>query len=538
MYIKFYGFLEKPFELTPDPKFLYFTPSHRKALASIIYGIRERISFISITGEAGTGKTTLIYSLLKSLDEKVKTVFIFHPTINFKDLLKTILLELDVKVVDESKMGLLRQLIQYLIQMASMDESLAIIIDEAQNLPKEVMEELQMFSSLESKLVQIVLVGQPELEEKLNSSEGLRQLKQNIGIRCQIQGLSDEESLEYIDHRLRLVGSSSFETFTPKAISMICLYAQGIPRVINILCDNAFRIGYSLSKKRIDVDIILEVIKEMEGPSIQKTMPASTTVVNKFRPFPFRLNFFLNKTSLAILSLLFLGVIILLTHGYLQRRPTKMSNIKSLKDLYVDTKPSSPSPPPQTKTEDLSKNEIRHPLGESEPVSSEFLQSASSPPTSLTTSRREDKLKGVITVKEGQTISYLTRKYYRMANKTLIDLVLDFNPEINNVHLILVDQEIKIPNITEELLIIRSPDHSYKIHVGTFQTPEPPRLFRDEPVLKGKKIEVLPRKVSPQETWYRVVIGEFNDKDEVLKVIHLLKGKELLPAFGGLLKIE
>jgi general secretion pathway protein A len=538
MYNKFYGFSEKPFELTPDPKFLYFTPSHRKALGSMIYGIKERISFISMTGEVGTGKTTLIYYLFNSLDEKVKTVFIFHTTITFKDLLKTILLDLDVKVVDESKMGLLNQLIQYLTQMDARDETLAIIIDEAQNLPREVMEELKMFSNLESKLLQIVLVGQPELEEKLNSSEGLRQLKQNIGIRDQIRALSGEESKEYIDHRLRLVGSSSFETFTPKAISMICLHAKGIPRMINILCDNALRIGYSLSQKRIDVDIIHEVIKEMEGPSMQKEIPSSATVVNKSGPFPFRLNFFLNKTSIAILCLLCLGVIILLAHGYLQRRPTKMSNIKSLKDLYVDSKPSSPSPPPQKKTEGLSKEEVRHPLGESEIVSSEFLQSASPPSSSFTTSRGEDKLKGVMIVKEGQTISYLTLKYYRMVNQTLIDLVLDFNPEIKNVHLILVDQEIRIPNITEELLIIRSPDSSYKIHLGTFQTPEPARLFRDEPVLKGKKIEVLPRKVSPQEIWYRMVIGEFNDKDEVLKVIHLLKGKGLLPAFGGLSKIE
>ena len=538
MYKKFYGFSEKPFELTPDPKFLYFTPSHRKALTSMIYGIKERIGFISMTGEVGTGKTTLIYCLFNSLDEKVKTVFIFHTTIAFKDLLQTILLDLDVKVVDESKMGLLHQLIQYLTQMDARGETLAIIIDEAQNLPREVMEELKMFSNLEPKLLQIVLVGQPELEEKLNSSEGLRQLKQNIRIRCQIQGLSDEESMEYIDHRLRLVGSSSFETFTPKAISMICFHAKGIPRMINILCDNAFRIGYSLSQKRIDVDIIHEVIKEMEGPSIQKEIPSSTTVVNKSRPFPFGMNFFLNKTSIAILCLICLGVIILFIYGYLQPKPAKMSSIKSFKGLHVDNQPASPSPPPQKKTEGLSKEEVRHPLGESEIVSSEFLQSASPPSASFTTSRGEDKLKGVMIVKKGQTISYLTLKYYRMVNQTLIDLILDFNPEIKNVDLILVDQVIKIPNITEELLIIQSSGNSYKIHVGTFQTPESARLFRDKPVLKGKKIEVLPRKVSPQETWSRVVIGEFKDKDEVLKVIHLLKGEGLLPAFGGLSKIE
>jgi general secretion pathway protein A len=509
MYNEFYGFSEKPFELTPNPRFLYLTRSHREALASMTHGIKNPKGFISMTGEVGTGKTTLIYSLLNNLDEKVKTVFIFHTTITFNDLLKTILRELDLTAVKENKMDLLHQLIQYLVLMGTRGETLAIIIDEAQNLPRKVMGELQMFSNLESKVIQIVFVGQPELEDKLNS-EDLKQLKQSIKIRCQIRVLSEEESKGYIDHRLRLVGSSSSEIFTPKAISMICSYAQRIPRVINVTCDNALLMGYSLPKKRIDVDIIREVIKNMEGPSLQKTIPSSTTIANKFRAFPFGLQFSLNKAYPIIISLLFLGALILLTLRYFEQKSAKTWDIKSIKSRYVDTEPSSTSTSIQI----------------------------TPPSASIATMGREYKLKEVVVVKKGQNISQLTQKYYGMANITLIDFILDLNPEITNVHLIIVNQKIKIPNITEESLIIQSPDRTYKIHAGTFETPDNAKLYSDEPVFKGKKIEILPLKVSPRETWYRVVIGKFDNKNEVLKMISLLKENGLLPAFGGLVKIE
>jgi general secretion pathway protein A len=277
MYNEFYGFSEKPFEVTPDPRFLYLTPSHREALDSMIDGIKNRRGFISITGEAGTGKTTLIHSLLNSLGEKVKTIYIFHSTITFKELLKTILSELDLGVGEESEPAFLYRLVKYLTQMGA-DETLAIIIDEAQNLAEELMQELQMFSDLEAKAIQIVLVGQPE-------SQGLSQFKQRIRIKHQIRALTGEESMDYIDRRLRLVGRSSSQMFTPKALSMICSYAQGIPRIINILCDNAFLMGYNLSQKKIDVDIIREVIKDIKGPNLQKTILSSfTAALREFLP--------------------------------------------------------------------------------------------------------------------------------------------------------------------------------------------------------------------------------------------------------------
>lgn len=287
MYNEFFGFSDKPFGDAPDPRFLYFTPSHREALDSMIKGIEDRSGFISITGEAGTGKTTLIYSFLNRLDEKVKVVYISYSSVTFEELLDSILLELDPRVVEDSGPAFFR-LAKKLTQMAA-DETIAVIIDEAHSLHIEVIQKLRMFSNLEPRVIQIVLVGQCELEDKLDS-QSLSQFKQGIRIKHQIGVLTREESMDYIDHRLRLVGRNSSQMFTPKAISMICSYAQGIPRIINNLCDNAFLMGYHLLQKKIDVDIIRPIIKNSKGPSLQKTIFSSiTTALREFRPSLIRL---------------------------------------------------------------------------------------------------------------------------------------------------------------------------------------------------------------------------------------------------------
>jgi LysM repeat protein len=177
---------------------------------------------------------------------------------------------------------------------------------------------------------------------------------------------------------------------------------------------------------------------------------------------------------------------------------------------------------------------LKSPGGNAEPSFSPTSSQATSPHASISTLGREYTLKRITAVKKGQTLSQLSQEYYGMVNLTLIDLLLELNPSIDNVHLIVVDQEIKIPHLTEGLLMMPSPDHTYKIHAGTFEAPDSAKLYGDEPALKGQTIEILPRKVSPRETWYRVMIGKFDNKDDVLKRISLLKEKRLLPAFGGL----
>jgi len=509
MYNEFYGFSEKPFELIPNPKFLYLTRSHREALASMTHAIKNRNGFISVTGDVGTGKTTLIYSLLNNLGERVRIVLIFHTTLTFNELLKTILSELHVVTSKEDTADLLRQLAQYLLQMKSKDEMLTIIIDEAQSLPPNVMKDFQMLTPLGSKGMKIVFVGQPDFEDRLNS-EDLKPLKQSIEVRRQIRGFSQEESTKYIDHRLRLVGKSSSEIFSPDAISLVCRYSRGIPRVINSLCDNALLIGFRLSQKRIDPDTIRAAIKNLEGPSPRKTILSPPIIASRFHAFPFGSQFLVKKGLLfVILPLLCLGALFL-TYRYLQLKPTEMQKIPSLKDPTIHTEPASTAPSSQRP-----------------------------PPSAVAAvSDREYSLKKIVAVKKGQTISQLTQEYYGKVNLTLIDLLLEVNPTITNVHLILVDQEIKIPNITEPLLIIPSPDHTYKMHAGTFENSDPAKIYSDERILKEKKIEILPRRVSPRETWHRVIIGKFDNKEEALRMVFLLKERGLLPAFGGLSNVR
>ncbi len=341
MYTSFYNFTEKPFNLTPDPKFLYYTPSHREALASMIYGINERRGFVCITGEVGTGKTTLIYTLLNNLNEKVKTAFVYHTTATFEQLLGYILMDLNVKTTKEDKMILVQQLNDHMVHNIARDETLAIIIDEAQNLPVSVMEELRMLSNLETckqKLIQILLVGQPELEAKLDSQE-LRQLKQRIGIRRTIKPLTPDESREYINHRLNMVGSTTGQVFTSDAVALICKHAQGIPRMINILCDNAFLIGYSLSKEKITGKIIGEVIRDLDGDTEKKPAPAPELTGTPLPPAekesPSRnIRFYL----VSIILLIALAVISLAIRGFFREKPVH-ENVPQLTEL---------APPPET----------------------------------------------------------------------------------------------------------------------------------------------------------------------------------------------
>jgi general secretion pathway protein A len=524
MYNEFFGFSETPFEPTPNPKFLYLSRSHREALASMTHAVKNRKGFISVTGDVGTGKTMLIHAFLTHLDERVKTVHIFHTTLTFNELLKTILSELHVADIKEDTADLVNQLAQYVRQLNSKDEMLAIILDEAQDLPPIVMKDLQTITPLGSKGMKIVFVGQPGFEDKLKA-EDLEPLKQSIETRRQIRGFSEEESANYIDHRLKLVGRSSLEIFSPEALSLICSYSRGIPRVINILCDNALLMGHRSSTKKIEVDIIHEAIRNLEGPRRRKALFSSTAVVNKFYAFPFGLNFLFKKATLIIaLSLLCLGAFISLTHRYLQQKSTEISEIKSLQTHKVKTQP--PSSP-------ISSQKTPPPPQKLQPLPQKTPPPAPAPAAAL---GREYTLKKIVAVKKGQTISQLSQEYYGMVNLTLIDLLLDLNPTITNVHLILVDQEIKIPNITEKLLIVPSPDHTYQIHAGTFETPDSVKPYGDEPALKGKKVETLSRGVSPREAWHRVLIGKFDNEEEASKMIFLLKEKGLLPAFGGILK--
>lgn len=267
MYEKFYGFTEKPFNTTPDSRFFFPSDKHYEALSSLIYAIRERKGFIVITGEIGAGKTTVCRALLNKVDINTKVTLITNTHLNSKELITEILDDLEVDYKPGTKQKLLSQLNAYLIRQLSSDINVVLIIDEAQNLPSKVLEEIRMLSNLETereKLIQIILIGQPQLREKLQHVN-LAQFKQRVTVYYHIDALTKDETEHYIFHRLRLVESNGFfYVFTPAAIDLIYEHSGGIPRLINIICDSALLSGFIYNTKRIGEQIIKEVVKERD----------------------------------------------------------------------------------------------------------------------------------------------------------------------------------------------------------------------------------------------------------------------------------
>jgi general secretion pathway protein A len=253
MYTAFYGLREKPFSLTPDPKFLFLSESHREALAHLLYGIEEGEGFIAVTGEVGTGKTTLCRTLVRKLGEDTQLAFVFNPSLSGEDLLRAISIEFGLITEGYSRADLNDQLNQFLLETSRAGGRALLIVDEAQNLGAASLEEIRLLSNLEtssSKLLQILLFGQPELDVMLDSHE-LRQLRQRITVRWNLSALTAAETGDYIRHRLRVAAGRECDLFNDKAIREIRSRAGGIPRLINVLCDRALLVGYAAGESKL-----------------------------------------------------------------------------------------------------------------------------------------------------------------------------------------------------------------------------------------------------------------------------------------------
>jgi general secretion pathway protein A len=267
MHEEYYGFVEKPFSLTPDPKYLYKSESHANAFDLLQYAIRRREGFVVVTGDIGTGKTTLCRAILEQLDRKTFTALVLNPFISEDDLLRLILHDFGVVSREEIKRGrlagiskqeLIDTLNEFLLSLLPLGATALLIIDEAQNLPRQVLEQIRILSNLETnkeKLLQIVLVGQLNLQDILRSPE-LRQLDQRISIRYELKPLNREESAAYVAHRLTIAGGGASVSFTAKALDLVFRYTGGIPRLINLLCDRALLGGFSARTNRITPEIV------------------------------------------------------------------------------------------------------------------------------------------------------------------------------------------------------------------------------------------------------------------------------------------
>jgi general secretion pathway protein A len=267
MYLSFYGLKEEPFAATPDPRFLYFTSGHRDALAHLVYGVQENTGFLVLTGEVGTGKTSLLRALLQRLDGTVAVAFIVNSGLSFDGILEYMLEEFGIPTPAASRAQRLVALHRFLSERAHAGQRVLLIIDEAHRLRQGTLEHIRLLANFETptqQRLQILLVGQPELRAKL-ALPALRQLRQRITLRAVIPPLSAPDIGRYIRRRLQVAGARDPDLFTERAVSRIARYADGIPRIVNTVCGYALLIGYADQRRQLDVDIVKRAVRYIES---------------------------------------------------------------------------------------------------------------------------------------------------------------------------------------------------------------------------------------------------------------------------------
>ena len=295
MYESYYGFDEKPFSLTPDPKYLYRSESHANAFELLQYAIERREGFVVITGDIGTGKTTLCRALLEKIDRRTFTALVLNPFLSEEDLLRAILQDLGVvsragerlASRQPSKQELVNTLHDFLLSLVPLGGRAVLIIDEAQNLPLPILEQIRILSNFETdkeKLLQIFLIGQLNLVPLLRSPE-LRQLDQRVSIRYQLRPLTEDEVGAYVSHRLAIANGSKGVVFAPAALRVVYDYSAGIPRLINMLCDRALLAGYTAQTTRIDEDLVITAAEGLDlKPLARSSRSIFTRLLGRTRP--------------------------------------------------------------------------------------------------------------------------------------------------------------------------------------------------------------------------------------------------------------
>jgi general secretion pathway protein A len=411
MYLKYYGIKKQPFHITPDPEFLYLSPSHREALAAIIYGIEQRKGFIAIIGAVGVGKTTILRSYLETSEKKhLKIIYIFNTRLTFEELLKTIYHELGLHIETDDVLMMINKLYEILIEEYKQGNTVVLIIDEAQNMPVDTLENLRMLSNLETskdKLIQIVLVGQPEFEDKINLNR-LRQLRQRLAIRSIILPLTKNESMEYIRFRLQKAGSNAASVFTTEALKKIIKKANGIPRVLNILCDNALITGFGYRQKPVSNKITREIIRDFEGLEQRSS--------DRWWLF-----------AVPVVALLLLGVtmwFVLYNETYTVKAPVIMPHEEKKPDNpFKEIKPTEKPAAQDNQMEPApAKNEVAPVIGKSEPGVT------------------------IKTVVPGDTLSKLAQKVYGNTDNKVMKTIQQNNPQITDPNLIHAGSTIIFPD--------------------------------------------------------------------------------------------
>jgi general secretion pathway protein A len=425
MYLNFFQLQREPFHVTPDPAFFYFFAGHREALAALLYGVEQRKGFIAVTGEVGVGKTTILRAFLERIDQgQTKVIYLLNANVAFDDLLKTLLQEFGADPEAENAFLRVNQLHRVLIEQFRQGRNVVLIIDEAQNMPAETLEGLRVLSNLETatdKLLQIVFCGQPEFDEKLARPE-LRQLKQRIAVRATVTPLTEAEGISYIQHRVALAGAADRVLFTKGAIRQIVKEAQGIPRLINILCDNALVTAFGYQERQVKGRVAREIIANRKAQAHLR---------------PVRWRFPAVGVAAAAMAV---GVFLSGAIDFGLRRDVQPSPAEAQRPLLQLPPPISDSVAAPT--------QVALPVVPDTPTG-EVAQTAAAEPAAVKGSEQEPVTR---VVKPGDRLLNLVEAVYGVRDERLVQLVQRHNSQLKNSNLIRVGDRLVFPAADREEL--------------------------------------------------------------------------------------
>jgi type II secretory pathway predicted ATPase ExeA len=572
MYTSYFGFREKPFNVTPDPRFFYPNPVYQEAYATLLCGIRERKGFVVLTGEAGTGKTTLLRRLMDNLGGTVRFVFFYNTNLTFEELLTFTCKELALSVKGRRRLPKIQALNDFLIEQLRRGGTVALLIDEAQNLNEEVLENLRLLSNLETgseKLLQIVLIGQPELENMLDKPK-FRQLKQRIALRYRLDRLKEREVGSYIDYRLRAVGYESNNLFTPDGLEPIAIYSKGVPRLINVICDNALMVTYASSRKKVSGDVIREVAcdlrlepdvratkvtvrpaveaeapkeKGTEAPNGQgtKAPKGKETKANDDEPLKPERRHFTWVAVGSLLVLLFLGaggaiIYPLQMKNYLSAVDFKFEELIAIAGKSVEfinhnvwltdlmpreaklEKIQAPvrsddstksGPEPQSESHSAIDAEPQA-SKETKPYVSPVIlekeesgqQTSSSTPDIAAPLEKMEPAR----ILHGSAIGVIAYRFYGGKSLLCIDLIKEFNPQLQDLNWASSGFGLQLPPLTREILQRKQPDGSYNLILESFPSLTLAEDFARAVRRRGYEVVITRRKVSEGLSLHRVEI--------------------------------